>query len=316
MLTVSNIFGRLLHKHFGCATLSAEDLAATLEQYTIVKGPKTTMHPNITYDDLDWQILWQNARAKKSWTPKGPADWDKKAASFAKRNSDSAFVDLVLQRIPHDHSATVLDAGSGPGTLSLPLAPQVKSVCALDYSQGMLSTLETLAKQRQLGNIRTVLASWEDDWEALNIGQYDICIASRSLSVANLKAALTKLNQTAKRAVFVVDRINPTPFDQGAFKALGRPFRSGPDYIYTLNTLYSMGIHPCVDIISLEKTVAYASMDAALDSYRWMFKDLSSEEDLLLTRYIEQNSRSDSGGALVVTRSSPARWALIWWNKE
>lgn len=313
---MSNIFDRLLHKHFACATLSAHDLAITPERSAAAKGKKKAMQPDITYDDLDWNILWQNARAKKSWTPKGPSDWDKKAASFAKRNSDSAFVDRILRRIPHDHSTTVLDAGSGPGTLTLPLAPQVKSVCALDYSKGMLTTLQTLAEQRQLNNITTVLASWEDDWDALHIGQYDICIASRSLSVANLKAALGKLNQTAKRAVFVVDRINPTPFDQDAFNALGRPFRSGPDYIYTLNTLYSMGIHPCVDIINLEKTVVYTSMDVALDSYRWMFKDLSPKEDLLLTHYIEQNSHSNSAGELVLTRSSPARWALIWWNKE
>lgn len=274
------------------------------------------MHPHITYDELDWHSLWQNARAKKSWTPKGPADWDKKAASFAKRNSDSAFVDLVLARIPFDKNSTVLDAGSGPGTLTLPLAPQVKSVCALDYSQGMLSTLETLATRQQSNNITTVLASWEDDWDALHIGHYDICIASRSLSVANLKAALNKLHQHARRAVFIVDRINPTPFDQGAFRALNRPFRSGPDYIYTINTLYSMGIHPCVDIISLEKTISYSSMEVALDSYRWMFKDLSAKEELLLSEYIEKNSHTDSEGEVQVTRTSPARWALIWWNKE
>jgi SAM-dependent methyltransferase len=274
------------------------------------------MHPHITYDDLDWHTLWQNARAKKSWTQKGPADWDKKAASFAKRNRDSAFVNLVLSRIPYDKNTSVLDAGSGPGTLSLPLAPLVKSVCALDYSKGMLSTLDTLAAQQQSSNIKTVLASWEDDWDALHIGQHDICIASRSLSVANLKAALAKLNNHARRAVFVVDRINPTPFDQGAFVALNRPFRSGPDYIYTINTLYSMGIHPCVEIISLEKTVSYSSMESALDAYTWMFKDLNAEEEQLLARYIEKNSHTNSEGELLVTRSSPARWALIWWNKE
>ncbi len=274
------------------------------------------MHPEITYDDLDWHTLWENARKKKSWTAKGPSDWDKKAASFAKRNSSSPFVDLVLQRIPLTKESTVLDAGSGPGTLSLPLAYKVKSVTAIDYSQGMLDVLQDLAKEQKLDNITTVLGSWEDDWQALNINQHDICIASRSLSVGNLRAALAKLNAFARHFVFVVDRINPTPFDHGAFEAINRPFRSGPDYIYTLNTLYSMDIHPCVDIISLERETRYSDMEAALESYRWMFKDLSAKEESTLTSYILDNSSSGENGEILLRRSRPSRWALIWWKKE
>ncbi len=272
------------------------------------------MHSKITYDDLDWQKLWKNARDKKSWTAKGPADWDKKAASFARRNRDSQFVDLILQHIPADSNTTVLDAGSGPGTLSLPLAATAKAVTAIDYSQGMLEILDGEAARQGLSNITTTLASWEDDWEKLQIQKHDICIASRSLSVPDLRAAITKLDAYASRYVFIVDRINPTPFDNGAFIALNRPFRSGPDYIYTINTLYSMDIHPCVDIISLSKTVTYPSMEEALDSYRWMFKDLTPREEKQLTRYVHDNS-SEEDGRITVKRSYPARWALIWWQK-
>ncbi len=272
------------------------------------------MHPKITYDDLNWHTMWQNARDKKSWTAKGPADWDKKAVSFAKRNSDSSFVDLVLKRIPLTSKTTVLDAGAGPGTLSLPLAPQVQSVTAIDYSKGMLEALNDQAQQQDIGNIRTVLGSWEDDWQELNVKKHDICIASRSLSVPNLQAALAKLNYFANDSVFVVDRINPTPFDNGAFTALNRPFRSGPDYIYTINTLYSMDIHPCVDIISLDKTATFSSMDDALESYRWMFKDLTEEEECKLEEYIQSNSSKGDDGEITVNRSYPSRWALIWWK--
>lgn len=281
-----------------------------------LKTERKKMHPEITYDDLDWQTLWQNARKKKSWTAKGPADWDKKAASFAKRNSTSPFVDLVLQRIPLSNESTVLDAGSGPGTLSLPLAHKVKSVTAIDYSQGMLDVLKDLAKVQKRDNITTVLGSWEDDWQELNIKKHDICIASRSLSVNNLQEALAKLNELANNAVFVVDRINPTPFDHGAFEAINRPFRSGPDYIYTINTLYSMDIHPCVNIISLDREVRFSDMEAALESYRWMFKDLSAKEESELTSYILDNSSPEANGEILLKRSRPSRWALIWWKKE
>ncbi|HID02672.1 MAG TPA: class I SAM-dependent methyltransferase [Desulfobacterales bacterium] len=274
------------------------------------------MHPEITYDDLDWHKLWQNARAKKSWTAKGPADWDKKSVSFAKRNNASPFVDLVLQHIPTTPDTTVLDGGSGPGTLSLPLSGKVKSVTAIDYSKGMLEVLNDRAKKQGVTNIRTVLGSWEDDWEALQIKKHDICIACRSLSVNNLREALAKLDQYATRAVFVVDRINPTPFDNGAFEAINRPFRSGPDYIYTINTLYSMNIHPNVTLISLGLETQYSDLATAMESYRWMFKDLTEEEEHILEKYILSNSRTAENGELILKRSHPLRWALIWWEKE
>lgn len=274
------------------------------------------MNPKITYNDLDWHSLWQNAREQKSWTGKGPADWDKKAAGFAARNTDSPYVELVLKRLPLDKTMSVLDAGSGPGTLSIPLAKQVRSVTALDYSRGMLDVLEKLSREQGLDNITTVLASWDDDWNKLGIKQHDICIASRSLSVDNLRAALRKLNSHARSYVFIADRITPTPFDPDAFRAIGRPFRSGPDYIYTINTLYSMGIHACVDIISLEAEISFNSLETALESYIWMFKELTAEERDKLQQYILNNSRTDSNGNIFMHRSHPPRWALIWWKKE
>ncbi|MEN8200400.1 MAG: class I SAM-dependent methyltransferase, partial [Thermodesulfobacteriota bacterium] len=269
------------------------------------------MQPKTTYDDIDWHQLWQNARAKKSWTPKGPLDWDKKAPSFAKRNSDSPFVDLVLQRIPTDKELTLLDAGSGPGTLSLPLARQFRSVTAIDYSRGMLDVLEGMAKEQGITNIRTVHGSYEDDWQKLGIEQHDICIASRSLSVADLGGALAKLNDHARSHVFIVDRIAPTPFDPGAFAAVNRPFRTGPDYIYTVNTLYSMGIHASVDIISLKQESWFSDTEAALESFSWMFTDLNRTEKDNLRQYILANSRPADDGGLLCKREQPPSWAII-----
>ncbi len=274
------------------------------------------MDSTLTYNDLDWHKLWQNARKRKSWTSKSSTDWDKKASSFAKRNSSSLFVDLVLKRIPVTKETTILDCGSGPGTLSLPLATKAKSVTAIDYSKGMLDVLDDRIKERKTNNIKTILGSWEDNWESLQIKKHDICIACRSLSVPNLKKAISKLNDYATHAVFIVDRINPTPFDNDAFEAINRPFRSGPDYIYTINTLYSMDIHPSVEILSLDPETHFDSMETALASYRWMFKDLTQSEELTLTQYIRDNSTTGKKGKIILRRSQPPRWALIWWKKE
>ena len=268
-----------------------------------------------TYADIDWNRLWQTARRQKSWKEKSVSDWDRKAQAFADRNADSPYAALVLSRLPLDASMTVLDIGAGPGTLALPLSHWVASVTALDYSPQMLSILRQRAEERNLANIRTIACSWEDDWEACGVGVHDMAIASRSLGVNDLTGALLKLDAHARKFVFITDRISPAPFDPAAFRAIGRPFDSGPDYIYTVNALYGMNIHPNVEVLELEKDLLFVSMDEALASYTWMFQDLTVTESQKLHRYLSSRIISSDKDGLVLRREFPPRWAMIWWKK-
>lgn len=269
-----------------------------------------------TYNDLDWIQLWQNAREQKSWSSKGATDWDKKAASFAARNHQSPYVALFLSRLPLKKSFSVLDVGSGPGTLALPLTEHVSSVTAVDYSKGMLDILTSQAKEKKVTNLRPVLGSWEDNWNVLGIKPHDIAIASRSMNVADLKMAINKLNEHATKYVFITDRIAPSPFDPAAFTAIGREFNSGPDYIYTINILYQLNIHPNVEILELEQDIYFKDMEEALNAYCWMFKELTSTEKTLLKQYLQSRILSQSAEQLVIRREFPPRWAMIWWKKR
>jgi SAM-dependent methyltransferase len=268
-----------------------------------------------TYTDIDWNILWQNARKQKSWKGKKVGDWDRNAQAFANRNADSPYASLVLSRLPLDPSMTILDVGAGPGTLTLPLAERVAAVTAIDYSRQMLTILTEQAREKNLSNIRTIKCSWEDDWNTLDVGIHDLAIASRSLGVEDLTGALQKLNDHASRFVFITDRIAPTPFDPAAFKAIGRPFDSGPDYIYTVNALYRMRIHPCIEILQLERDQIFANIDEALASHTWMFKDLEKIEHSRLFDYLSSRIVSTDDDHIVIRREFPPRWAMIWWKK-
>ncbi len=273
--------------------------------------PKTA-----TYNDLDWIQLWKNARDQKSWRSKGATDWDKKAASFAARNHHSPYVALFLSRLPLDKSYSVLDIGCGPGTLALPLTQHVGSVTAIDYSKGMIDILIEQAEKQNISNLTPYLGSWEDDWQTLGISPHDIAIASRSMNVDDLFMAINKINAYATKYVFLTDRIAPSPFDPAAFSAIGRNFSSGPDYIYTLNALYKLNIHPCVEILELERDIQFKNMEEALDSYSWMFKDLTSDEKNSLEKYLQTRTLSSSPEQLVIRREHPPRWAMIWWKKS
>ena len=267
------------------------------------------------YEEIDWNRLWQEARQRKSWKKKKESDWDQRAGGFAARNIDSPYAAQFLKKIPLDPAWTVLDAGCGPGTLSLPLAKQVRQVTALDFSAAMLTELQQRASAAGLKNITLVQAAWEDDWEAQGIPRHDVAIASRSLSVHDLAGALAKLDRWASKSVFLTDRVGAGPFDADLFAAIGRDFEPGPDYIYTVNLLYAMGIHARVDFITLAAARSYGSPEEAIQSYAWMADDLTAEEAARLHNYVISRLNRTTDGRWELRRRVPPQWALIWWQK-
>jgi SAM-dependent methyltransferase len=269
-----------------------------------------------TYEDIDWSLLRRNAMARKGWKRKSPKEWDTKASSFSNRTKKNDYVDLFIRELPLHQSYTVLDIGSGPGTLALPIAPQVKKVTAIDFSSGMLEVLNQNAATEKINNIKTIQCAWEDDWQAKGVTHHDIAIASRSVGIENLELSLKKINAIAQKYVFISDRISATPFEAEAFYAIGRPFDPGPDYIYTLNLLYKIGIYPNVTVLRPNPVTLYSSIEEAFASYRWMFQDLSATEEQRLLEYVEKNIIKTSDNGISVQRNSPIQWALIWWQKQ
>lgn len=268
----------------------------------------------ITYSDIDWQLLWRNGRARKSWKPSSADDWSNRAEPFAKRTMNSPFVAMVLAHLDVDTTSSVLDVGCGPGTLALPVARRVMSVTAIDHAAGMINKLQENARLQRLTNIHTRCCSWIDDWAAHDIGVHDIAIASRSLNIERPSDAIDKLIKHASRLIYIIEPVAPTPFDPDAFAAIGRPFEPGPDYIYTLNTLYSMGIHPRVEQAEAPALTVYHDREAAMERYRWMFKDLSSGEEKRLATFLASRSSDTDADGFTVTSRFPQRWAILSWS--
>ncbi len=212
---------------------------------------------------------------------------------------------------------TALDAGCGPGTLSLPLARRVKAVTALDFSTSMLKELTTEQQRQGLRNISVIQAAWEDDWSAAGIVPHDVMIASRSLAVDDLQGALTKIDHYARKLAIIGDRVGAGPFDPGLFAALGRSFVPGPDYIFTLNILHRLGIYAKVDFITLQHQ-RIPDYEQALNSLLWMIptdQPLTTEEEKRLKLYVTARLRPRPDGAWLLLRDTPSKWAVISWAK-
>lgn len=269
---------------------------------------------NIKVQDLDWGLLWQQANDKKKQRRKKAADWDRKANSFAQRTAHSVYTDKFLALLAPEPDWTVLDIGCGPGTLALPVAARTRQVTAIDFSENMLKILESRAAEQGLTNITTHRLSWDDDWQQQGIKPHDVAIASRSLAVPDLKKALTRLNSYATKRVCITDRVKHGPKDPDAFAAVGRELPAGPDYIYTVNLLYQMGILPTVDYIRLEERLEYPSFAEAVSSYSWMFQELNQREEERLKKYVQSITSSKKDGTVIVQRRYVPTWAYISWT--
>lgn len=109
-------------------------------------------------------------------------NFDKEAAAWDTPPRVSLARDIaaaVLQRIEPKPNMDVLDFGCGTGLVSLLVAPFVRTITALDSSEGMLDVLREKARLSGAGNIETVKADLTKGAELK--GVFDCVISSMTL---------------------------------------------------------------------------------------------------------------------------------------
>ena len=262
---------------------------------------------------IDWETQWRAAQRQRP-PRRGPREWDQRATSPGWHPVDSGFPDQVLDMLAPEPSWSVLDVGCGTGTLAVPLAPRVASVTAIDFSPGMIDGLKQRCAHDGIRNVTAILAGWEDDWDQLGIGVHDLAIASRSLVVENLGAALLKLDAAARRMACVIPPVGDGPHDRRIFEAVGRPFRPRADYLTVYGRLHELGIHANIQLITRREWARYASHEDAVIALSWMLRDSTEAELELLLQYLRRVLVEHDGGWRL---SEPRiiRWAAIWWRK-
>lgn len=206
-----------------------------------------------------------------------------------------------------ESASTLLDVGCGPGTICLPLAHRLQHVYGLDYSQRMLDCLAENAADQKLTNVTTLHLSWDSDWSDVPV--CDIAVASRSSMVNDLAVAIKKLNQHARERVYMTHIVGGQFTDTKIAALLGRTQEAAPDYIYAVNILYAMGIHPTLNYIEtpgrLAGTKDFTSFAEKITETVGALE--SSELAILHAWYNENPERAQGGIALM-------QWALLSWK--
>jgi len=264
---------------------------------------------------IDWNNVWKEELLKRTFTARDCNFWNKRAPSFAEHAIKTGYAEAFLKIVNPKKSWCVLDIGCGAGTLAVPFAEHVRSVTAVDFSETMLEILCEQSVKTGITNIRTIKASWEDDWDKAHIGLHDVAIASRSLVVNNLRGAIMKLNDVAKKRVYISTIVGDGPYDRHIFEAISRELNMGPDYIYTYNLLYQMDIYAHIDFIIEKNHKTYKDRDAALNSIRWMLGNMTHEEEERLKDYLGKHLIYNAG-RWMMDYCNTVRWAVLWWEKE
>ncbi len=280
--------------------LRAENLAAL---YGVDAAELRRSLPGLQSEPDDGERYREHMRRHRV-LPKPAAAWDGRAKDYGRDMSD--YVVAFLAALDLRGACSLLDVGSGPGALALPLASRLDQVVALDYSPAMLERLQQRAEAEGLRNIRCIHRAWEQDWRDVPV--CDIAIASRSTLVDDLEAAVDKLNRHARLRVYLTVLVGGF-IDAEIVALLGLPSQPLPDPHLLLGMLRQRGILPELRFIDTDSRLkGCTDFDHFAARVEWSTGPFdAAARERLRTWWAADPVRAARGGARM-------RWALVSWS--
>lgn len=229
----------------------------------------------------DWNEEWKRLQIARRKADNSEY-WDKRSKTFSAKDAPNAYVDRFLELARIEPGETVFDMGCGTGALSVPLGEEGHKVVAADFSQGMLDAMEAELREKGVTTVFPKLMSWEDDWEAHGVreGMTDVALASRSIAVSDMKAALMRLTSVARRRVCITLSTGSSPrMDERILADIGVKNQFGNDFLYAFNILVGEGIMPEVAYIKSTRSDTFDSVDEAYDDFSRMTLDAMADKE-------------------------------------
>lgn len=274
--------------------------------------------------DIDWNEVWKTrTRGNRESSPGRDCAriWESRESALRFWNmcqQERSRIDKTVWETDITAGSRVLDIGAGPGTLAIPFAKKASHVTAVEPAEGMCSVMREKMAEYGVSNIDIVQKRWEDvDVEKDLQPPCDVVIASFSLGMQDIRAAIEKMQQASSRYIYLYHFAGETSWDRQWQKLWpklhGRPYQPGPKCDVLYNVLYQMGVHPHIMTFRLEHNQPYASLDEAVLALAPQAQAETEVQKAVLREYL-QGALREENGTLVMPGSSVR--VKMWWEKE
>ena len=274
--------------------------------------------------EIDWNLVWmsQAKRNRKSSPGRDCARiWESRESALRFWNmcqQEKSRIEKTVWETDITAASRVLDIGAGPGTLAIPFAQKAAHVTAVEPAEGMCSVMREKMNEFGIKNISIVQKRWEDvDVEKDLQPPYDVVIASFSLGMQDIRAAIEKMQQASSRYVYLYHFAGATSWDlqwQELWPKLhGRAYQPGPKCDVLYNVLYQMGVYPHIRTFRLEHNQRYSTLDEAVAALAPQAQAETEEQKAVLRDYLK-GAMLEENGALLMPGSSIR--VKMWWEKD
>jgi len=267
-------------------------------------------------DDFDWETAWVNELGPKQ---KKDKHWDKNThpVHFQKIAVKDEYHEKLIPKLILDKSDTVLDLGSGEGSVTSLIAEKVAKVTALDSSPMMLELLRQRCEYDKINNI-DIVEMYIEDATVDTVGHYDVIIASRSfMGIYDLKDVICNINEIANKYVFlIVFGRNNWMLEKKFYKSLNKKYPDFAPYDYLFNLLISLGIYPNIENFDLVGNRKYDDIEDAFVRMKWKMDQLSEDEIDNIRPFIKENLIKNDKDGMLENPIDKADLVLLWWKKR
>lgn len=244
-------------------------------------------------------------RPKEFWSEK-KAGWY--LAGQRLSNFSETVMNIIRPRLAGCLSA--LDIGAGIGSLSIPLARELRTVAAMEPSGSMMTILKDEAAREGLHNITFI----ESPWGEADIPPADFVVSANVPGLYN-EAFLHQVTAFARKRVALIISAGPEQ-DKFYYKELyplllGREFPPRSDYLDIYACLHRMKIYADVNVIQYDFDQPFSTIAEAVEFWKEYIPLTDNSHDALLADYLGKRLDAWEGGLLA--RFSK-RSAVITWN--
>ncbi len=230
----------------------------------------------------DWIRLWNHlvrhreALRRPEPLPDSGDRWSARARTYDERaqlrwarpDSSRDFLAALLRSLPH---ATLLDVGAGGGKWTIPLAPLVRHVTAVEPSPAMRARLLDHLARRGIRNVTVVPKAWP-----CRVPRHDVVLCAHAMyGFDDFEALIHGLQSAARHSCALLMRAPPLNglMAAAARHLWGHPYDS-PNAQIAFNALHQMGLFPD---IRMEDPVtwdpwAHDSLPDAMDRIKRHFR--------------------------------------------